>query len=287
MSAATPTTRRPGWWRAKDAVAGTVIICVGAFALSFNALTDLARLAGIPGGQAWIWAVIVDGMIVMSTRAVLALDQGRWRIVAYPWCLLAATAGVSVVANVTHAVVAADATVAPVLVGAIAAVPPLMLLAATHLTVILVRHAHQRSQDTTTESPAAPDPEPGPEHAMMRVGSVTPPAVEHPAVEARPEEPAALPAKTATRTTPPDSPGRKPRAHPEARARALRLHDAGKTSREIAAEIGVHRSSVSRWIRDATAPAPDRDPAETTAAEQQAAETDVPTIADSEEETHA
>lgn len=119
------------------AVAGTVLIAAGAFWLSFTALADLARRSGVDAGQAWAWPVIVDGLIVVATVAVVALagQKAAW----YPWTLLAGGALISVTANALHAVVAADADVPGVLAACVAAVPPLVLLASTHLTVVLVR----------------------------------------------------------------------------------------------------------------------------------------------------
>lgn len=135
-----PGTPRSGRLAVVTAVAGTVLIAVGAFWLSFTALADLARRSGIGAGQAWAWPVIVDGLIVVATVAVVALagQRGAW----YPWLLLAGGALVSVTANALHAVVAADADVPGVLAACVAAVPPLVLLASTHLTVVLVRSQH-------------------------------------------------------------------------------------------------------------------------------------------------
>lgn len=122
---------------AVTAVAGTVFIATGAFWLSFTALADLAERSGIGVGQAWAWPLIVDGIIVVATVSVVALagQRAAW----YPWLLLMAGALVSVAANAIHAIVAADVDVPGVIAGAVAAVPPLVLLAITHLTVILTR----------------------------------------------------------------------------------------------------------------------------------------------------
>src|SRR5690625_4541918 len=129
--------RRGGRIAVITAVAGTVLIALGAFWLSFTALADLARRSGISKAQAWAWPLIVDGSIVVATVSVVALAGHRaaW----YPWMLLAAGALVSVTANALHAVIAADADVPGLLAAAVAAVPPLVLLAITHLTVILTR----------------------------------------------------------------------------------------------------------------------------------------------------
>lgn len=124
-------------WAVMTAACGTVFIAAGAFWLSFTSLADLAARSGIGANQAWAWPLIVDGIIVVATVAVVALagQRSAW----YPWALLTGGALVSVTANALHAVVAADADVPGVLAAAVAAVPPVVLLAITHLTVILSR----------------------------------------------------------------------------------------------------------------------------------------------------
>src|SRR5699024_963588 len=119
-------------------------------------------------GQAWIWPLLVDGLIVVSTIAVVALDgrRGAW----YPWALLICGALVSVAANALHAVVATDASVPAMLAATVAAVPPLVLLASTHLTVVLTR-------STTT-------PPDGPAQAPRELPAV---AEADPAPESRPD----------------------------------------------------------------------------------------------------
>ena len=148
-----PRSGRIAVW---TAVVGTVFIAVGAFWLSFTALADLAHASGIAATQAWAWPLIVDGIIVVGTVAVVALagQRGAW----YPWMLLMIGAAVSVAANSIHAVVAADADVLPMLAASVAAVPPLVLLAITHLTVVLtqrfrlhVSSTAETSRDLSTE----------------------------------------------------------------------------------------------------------------------------------------
>jgi hypothetical protein len=142
-----PRSGRIAVW---TAVVGTVFIAVGAFWLSFTALADLAHASGIAATQAWAWPLIVDGIIVVGTVAVVALagQRGAW----YPWMLLMIGAAVSVAANSIHAVVAADADVLPVLAASVAAVPPLVLLAITHLTVILTQR-FRLHVSSTAETP--------------------------------------------------------------------------------------------------------------------------------------
>lgn len=135
-----PARLSSGRLAVSTAITGTVLIAAAAFWLSFTALTDLARRSGVDEGQAWAWPLIVDGLIVVATVAVVALDGQRaaW----YPWLLLMAGTAVSVTANALHATVAADADVPGLLAACVSAVPPLVLLASTHLTVVLVRSHH-------------------------------------------------------------------------------------------------------------------------------------------------
>lgn len=191
------------------AVSGTVFIAAGAFWLSFTALADLARRSGIEAGQAWAWPLIVDGIIVVATVAVVAL--ARQRSAWYPWVLLTAGALVSVTANAIHAVVAADADVPSVLAASVAAVPPLVLLAITHLTVILTRPTSE-----PTSPPVADEPESPPEGGLPELQSVIP----------MPD-----PERTPMREV------------------AVRLRDEeGWSNKAIARHLGVHPSTVGRWF---------------------------------------
>ena len=81
---------------------------------------------------------------------------------------------ISVTANALHAVVAADADVPGVLAACVAAVPPLVLLASTHLTVVLVRSRPSEPTQQVAPEPAVDIPprftaEPEPEPAGRRL----------------------------------------------------------------------------------------------------------------------
>ena len=116
----------------------------------------------------------------------------------------------SVAANALHAIVAADASVPAMLAATVAAVPPLVLLASTHLTVVLTR--------STTAPPSTAQ-------APPELSAATEPmaAIES---EADPEAELVL--------------GR--------RERATRLREAGWSNKAIADELGVHASTVGRWF---------------------------------------
>lgn len=138
----------------RTAVAATVLIAVGAFVLSFSALTDLAQRSGIDSNLAWIWPVIVDGMIVASTVAIVALNGHNRRAMIYPWSLLFFGAIVSTAANSVHAILTVDAMqsdIPPVVSALVAAMPPVVLLAITHLTV----HMYQKKAEAAEMRAAA------------------------------------------------------------------------------------------------------------------------------------
>ena len=142
--AVSPT--RPGWSQrivVVVAAGGDLFIGAGAFRLSFASLVDLAQRAGLAADEAWVWPLIVDGLIVVATVAVVAMDRHGRKATLYPWALLIGAAVVSVTANSIHALVAPNVSVPAVIAGSVGAVPPLVLLGTTHLTVELVRWSAQ------------------------------------------------------------------------------------------------------------------------------------------------
>ena len=208
------------------ATAGTVLIAGLAFWLSFTALTNLAERSGVAQRQAWAWPLIVDGLIVVATVAVVALD--RKRAAWYPWLLLIAGTAVSVTANALHATVAADPSVPGVLAGCVAAVPPLVLLASTHLTVVLVRsHLAPGAAPDEMQSQAPSDEPEGDDDAVPAGTSC---AGRLPVTDAASE------------------PG-------DRRDVAARLRVGGWSNKAIARELGVAPSTVGRWFPK-TIPAP-------------------------------
>ncbi|GAA2178901.1 hypothetical protein GCM10009785_03420 [Brooklawnia cerclae] len=219
-------------WAVMTAVAGTVSIAVGAFWLSFTSLADLARRSGIGASQAWAWPLIVDGIIVVATVAVVALAGTRtsW----YPWALLIGGASVSVTANAIHAVIAADSDVPGILAGAVAAVPPVVLLAITHLTVILTRPPEAQADANPSDVPVHLGPD---------------------ADDEAPTSPVLIAAGTGTESAYDDDLNLAPSV--DRRVRAADLHEAGWSNKQIARELGVHPSTVGRWLTTLTEQADD------------------------------
>ena len=214
------------------AVTGTILLALGAFWLSFTTLRDLAVLSGIPEGQAWMWPLIVDGVILEATISVVALRDSARTARRFAWLLLGAGAGVSVAANITHAVVAADTRVPVFIAALVASVPPLVLLAMTHLTVELTRNTSPTIRESAPPLSVAEE--------TTTVATSTHPhrPEQHPIPE--PPETTAVARPVMTRG------GSKQRG--EARVRAVALDAEGVSKRQIAAQLGVHPTTVGRWV---------------------------------------
>ncbi|MCU1647107.1 MAG: hypothetical protein JWN03_7382 [Nocardia sp.] len=130
---------------ARTAAAGTILIAALSSVLSFAALSDVARRSGV--AIPVLWPLIVDGLILVATFAVVAVQGSR-----YAWTMLGSGAAVSIAGNILDAVMA-EGPMPGQIAAAVAAVPPVALVAVTHLTVHLARHASATRHATTpTES---------------------------------------------------------------------------------------------------------------------------------------
>ncbi|OZE87876.1 hypothetical protein CH305_01615 [Rhodococcus sp. 15-649-2-2] len=151
-SAATPLTTKPSdvvalhpailQWALATAVALTVGIAGASFWLSFAVLRDLAVMAGIGPGEAWVIPTVLDGAIVSTTVTAIALSnhtdsrtiKGRRFVVT----ILRVAASASIAGNSYHAVL--SATVLPAVVSAgIATIAPIALLAMTEVLAVILR----------------------------------------------------------------------------------------------------------------------------------------------------
>ncbi|MEU4843292.1 DUF2637 domain-containing protein [Nocardia testacea] len=140
------------------------LLVAGAFALSAVALTELATDAHIPWWLAWIWPVVIDGSIYQASTAVMALagraeeeahTARRW----FQW-VIAGGVAVSVAANGLHAWTAIGNSLTWWQITAVAVVPPILLLVATHGVTILAgldnitADAEQHQDEDTADRPA-------------------------------------------------------------------------------------------------------------------------------------
>lgn len=152
-----------------SALTGTLLIAAAAFWLSFSALSDLARRAGVPGEQAWVWPLVLDGIIVVSTVSVFALSGHGRAVASYPWVLLLGATSVSVIGNGVHAALTHASGAPAVVAVGVSAVPPIALVTCTHLSVMLLgRAAPAQPRERSTSAPVS-----GPT-AVVRAGGERP-----------------------------------------------------------------------------------------------------------------
>ena len=155
----------------RTATGGVCSLAVVAFLLSYDALHQLAVASDVPRLLAWLWPLIVDGFIIVASLAVLhAVLEHRPSI--YPWLLVLAFSGISVIFNVLHA--------PPTVVGRlVAAIPPLALVLSFEL---LMRQLRQRLTLPANESlPAvAAIPTTVPTHPVLPLRITTTPSRRNP-----------------------------------------------------------------------------------------------------------
>ncbi|MFR9752591.1 DUF2637 domain-containing protein [Nocardia sp. 004] len=181
MSTADQTRTVGMRWARWSAVVIIIAVGAAAFRLSFATLKDLAVLAHIPAGDAWLFPVIVDGTILLATFGLLVLAHAPER--RFFVAVLVIGSIVSVAGNSLHAVAAGRELPwwASALVAAIA---PISLLADTHGLALLIRAAHRSAvadpvavvepvtpQPTTTPEPVS-DPAASPAPEPVRVAEV-------------------------------------------------------------------------------------------------------------------
>jgi hypothetical protein len=113
------------------------------FVLSFTSLRNLAAMSAWPGWSSWLWPLIVDGTIVVATLGIVALApyHHQFRNRVFLWVVLGAAALVSVGGNALHAWLSAGQLVSWMRWGSagLACVPPVALLATTHILAMLWR----------------------------------------------------------------------------------------------------------------------------------------------------
>jgi hypothetical protein len=124
-----------------------VVIMLASFAVSFRTQRDLAEQLGWSQTMAWQFPVIIDGFIFLATLTLIAFagyaSQKENRL--FLWFVLVFFSVISVSANVIHALLPdlverqGDVGLQGYLAAALSCIPPLALLAATHILGMLWR----------------------------------------------------------------------------------------------------------------------------------------------------
>lgn len=117
----------------------TAAVAIGAFAVSFHALSDFAARNAVPAQLAWIWAVVVDATILAGTLAHVALPDAR-----RPKVIFFGGTAVSIAANAAHAWPAGGAAVA------VAIVPPVALAVLVEQCIDLARTRRRAPEPEVT-----------------------------------------------------------------------------------------------------------------------------------------
>jgi hypothetical protein len=139
-------------WAYRASVAGVLGLTAASFALSYDALHQLALASGIRPRLAYLWPGVIDGFIVVALLTVLAAKRATTSA-AYPWTLAGLFSAASVAFNIAHA---PDRPVARL----VFATAPVALVLATHLLMQQVgwrQDARKQAADHAA-GPAVPAP---------------------------------------------------------------------------------------------------------------------------------
>ncbi len=169
-----------------------IIIGLIAFVLSFDALRLVFVSCGINPWLSWGGPVCVDGTILLCTWATWGFKKGHIRGSAYPWVGLVLFSGFSIAGNALHAMINTGFRLPSWVPPVIMSIPPVALLYATHLIVII---AGDRLDKINTATDAARVPEAAPRETRVPVEPV----------KAQPVQPAPVPMPTPVAETKPES----------------------------------------------------------------------------------
>ncbi len=160
-----------------------IIIGLIAFVLSFDALRLVFVSCGINPWLSWGGPVCVDGTILLCTWATWGFKKGHIRGSAYPWVGLVLFSGFSIAGNALHAMISTGFRLPSWVPPVIMSIPPVALLYATHLIVII---AGDRLDKINTATDATRVPEAAPRETRVPVEPV----------KAQPVQPAPVPMPT-------------------------------------------------------------------------------------------
>ncbi|WDH78246.1 DUF2637 domain-containing protein [Microbacterium esteraromaticum] len=240
------------------AFAGVIVgvLALTAFTMSFAALTDLAALAGTPEEIAWGFPVIVDGSMTISLLVILVMrSRGRRAVLA--WTTLVLFGLVSVVTNGLHTVAVFDPThgVSLATAVAMAAVPPVALTLLVELLVQLLQPVTTPVASTVAsghgQAVATPVDTVASGHGQAVATPVDTVASGH-------GQAVATPVTTPVASTVASGHGQAvatPVATPAVddrdalTARAKRLLGEGEPQTAVAAQLGISRSTLRRWLQ--------------------------------------
>lgn len=149
-----------------------IIIGLIAFVLSFDALRLVFVSCGINPWLSWGGPVCVDGTILLCTWATWGFKKGHIRGSAYPWVGLVLFSGFSIAGNALHAMINTGFRLPSWVPPVIMSIPPVALLYATHLIVIIAGDRLDKINTFSPTTDATRVPEAAPRETRMPVEPV-------------------------------------------------------------------------------------------------------------------
>ena len=172
-----------------------IIIGLIAFVLSFDALRLVFVSCGINPWLSWGGPVCVDGTILLCTWATWGFKKGHIRGSAYPWVGLVLFSGFSIAGNALHAMINTGFRLPSWVPPVIMSIPPVALLYATHLIVIIAGDRLDKINTVSPATDAARVPEAAPRETRVPVEPV----------KAQPVQPTPVPMPTPVAETKPET----------------------------------------------------------------------------------
>lgn len=156
---------------------GVVLLAVAAFALSYDALRQMAAASHIHPALTYAFPLVIDGFIAIGIGALLVLRTAPLSARLYVSALVGIATATSIWANVLHAIRLNQQTrhntlaLDDLTVGAISAIAPLALAGAVHFYLLIARRptatdshgpgnghnattGHEHTAQTETSEPA-------------------------------------------------------------------------------------------------------------------------------------
>lgn len=136
-----------------------VVLALLAFIISFDALRAVGLACGINVSLAWMFPIIIDGSTLAFTWAAWAFKTRRMGTL-YPWLMLVLFSVISLIGNALHAhPVMVNGMLLPDWVPpVIMTVPPVALLATTHMIVLAAGRTFDRQAMAEAASPEPAGP---------------------------------------------------------------------------------------------------------------------------------
>ena len=132
---------------------GVALVGAIGFALSYDALRQMAVAIHVRGVLTYAFPLVIDGFIAIGVAALLILRTAPWRSRLYVWALVGLATVTSIWANALHAIRlnqqarTAGLHLDDITVGALSAIAPLALAGAVHLDLVIRRHPTPRAHE--------------------------------------------------------------------------------------------------------------------------------------------